>query len=457
MKIGALFILGLFLINSVFALTATQDSLDVAIIPEFNQPVSVPLTINDAIAGTYNVYTLTAVKLLPETPFYLETGKNNLTVEVLPNSDLNSFGPAAYTFVYSFHSKSTNQNFENKMTVRVVSIGDAFEVSSDTNSPDSEKITFYVRNRESINLKNVHAHFTSMFFDFEQTFDLNANEKKEISFNVGRDIIKKTETGSYLLTAVFDTDRGQRTLEGRIFLGEKKGVENKEKTTGLLIRSTEISRINYGNVYEDVSVTAKRNIISRLFTSFSIEPDNAVRNGFGMTYTWQRKLGPAESFEVTVKSNYIYPILIIIAVALLIWAFRRYTQTKIEVTKSAHPIRTKTGQFALKVRITLHARKRVENVSIIDRIPGVVQIHERFDSLLKPSKIDVKNKRIQWDLGEIGAGEERVVSYIVYSTLGVVGKFALPRALTVFETAGNIHEVESNEVYFLAEQKAMDE
>ena len=57
----------------------------------------------------------------------------------------------------------------------------------------------------------------------------------------------------------------------------------------------------------------------------------------------------------------------------------------------------------------------------------------------------------------MNSGEERVYSYMVYSTVGVVGKFALPPALAVFEKLGKIHEVDSNSVYFLAEQRATDE
>ncbi|MBT7238024.1 hypothetical protein HN865_04160 [Candidatus Woesearchaeota archaeon] len=54
-------------------------------------------------------------------------------------------------------------------------------------------------------------------------------------------------------------------------------------------------------------------------------------------------------------------------------------------------------------------------------------------------------------------GEERVFSYIVYSKIGVVGKFSLPEALAVFEKEGEIHEVESNKVFFLSEQTSKDE
>ncbi len=238
---------------------------------------------------------------------------------------------------------------------------------------------------------------------------------------------------------------------------DPQGVEVKENTEGFFIRRTEISRINYGNVPADVAVSVHKNVFSRLFTHLNSEPDVVNRDGFGVTYSWNKRLGPAESLEVEATTNYLYPILIVIAIVLLVLGVRRYSQTKIEIVKSVVPLKTKTGHFALRIRLNVRARKSVSNVSLIDRIPGVVQIHDKFDSMIKPTKVDVKNRRVQWDLGDMRVGEERAFSYAVFSTVGVVGKFSLPPALAVFEKTGEIHEVESNSVFFLAEQRAQDE
>ena len=72
--------------------------------------------------------------------------------------------------------------------------------------------------------------------------------------------------------------------------------------------------------------------------------------------------------------------------------------------------------------------------------------------MVQPDKIDTQNRRIHWNIGDLNAGEERVFTYIIYSKVGVVGKFSLPEALTVFERNGNMHEVESNKVFFMSDQ-----
>ena len=49
------------------------------------------------------------------------------------------------------------------------------------------------------------------------------------------------------------------------------------------------------------------------------------------------------------------------------------------------------------------------------------------------------------------------MSYIIYSKIGVVGKFSLPTAIAVYEKDGKIHEAESNRAYFVAEQRGREE
>ena len=55
------------------------------------------------------------------------------------------------------------------------------------------------------------------------------------------------------------------------------------------------------------------------------------------------------------------------------------------------------------------------------------------------------------------AGEVKMVSYIVYSKVGVFGKFALPTATAIFEREEGIHEVESNMAFFVTEQRKVEE
>ena len=119
-------------------------------------------------------------------------------------------------------------------------------------------------------------------------------------------------------------------------------------------------------------------------------------------------------------------------------------------------MRAKGGEFALRVSVFAFARSHVEKVSIIDRLPSLVKVHEKFGSE-KPKRVSEKNRSIEWEFSWLEAGETRVMSYIIYSKIGVVGKFSLPTAIAVYEKDGKIHEAESNRAYFVAEQRGREE
>ena len=73
-----------------------------------------------------------------------------------------------------------------------------------------------------------------------------------------------------------------------------------------------------------------------------------------------------------------------------------------------------------------------------------------------PTRFDEKNRRIEWNFEKLEAGESRVLSYIIYSKIGVLGKFALPSATAIYEREGKIKESESNRAFFVAEQRTRD-
>jgi len=110
----------------------------------------------------------------------------------------------------------------------------------------------------------------------------------------------------------------------------------------------------------------------------------------------------------------------------------------------------------LKVTLRVKARKYVEKVSVIDKLPAMFKLYGRFGAE-EPKRFDDKNRRIQWDIQSLEQGEERIFSYIIFSDVSIVGKFELPIATAVYEREGKIHETESNRVYFLSEVRKRPE
>ena len=446
----SLLITTLLFLTSVSALTLNPEYETNIIVKDFASEITLDLEITNVTLGTYNLYTLADISIKPAETFQINSDPFTKTFTISPTQNLDFEGNYAFTYILNHRGV---EKTEQKMLIQIVNLEDIIEISSDSIQPESNKITFYIKNKEAIHLKDLTASFSSILFKTEpKTFDLKPNEKLEITVTVDETKLKKTKAGVYIINSIFQTENGEREIEGNLYLGEKKGITSTEDKSGLLIRSEIITKVNAGNVIESIQINLNRNIFSRLFTSFNIEPTITERKGLTVQYTWTKeRLMPAEAYVVKAKTNYLLPILIIILATLAILGFKRFSETKLEIKKSVSPVKTKNGEFALKVQLSLKAKKDIENVSLVDKVPAIVKIYNKF-GIVKPDKIDPASRRIHWNIGDLEAGEERLFNYIIYSKVGVVGKFSLPRALAVFEKDGDIHEIDSNNVFFMNEQ-----
>jgi hypothetical protein len=84
-----------------------------------------------------------------------------------------------------------------------------------------------------------------------------------------------------------------------------------------------------------------------------------------------------------------------------------------------------------------------------------VKVYNRFAGEI-PKRFHQTKKIFEWDFEELEQGERRILSYIIYSKVGVLGRFALPRTIARFKVEDQEKEVNSNKAYFLAEQKSED-
>ncbi len=332
---------------------------------------------------------------------------------------------------------------------------DVFSVGSGDVDPESNQIEIFIKNNENIDLGEMDVKFSSVFFSVEKNFTIGPREKKSFNVQLNNEDFRELMAGFYTLTAEVIIGEKDSKVEGIIKFVEKDLVTTTKKDYGFLINTKIIEKKNEGNTLVPSETVIKKNIISRLFTSFSPPPDNVEREGGTVYYTWTQEIKPGETLEIVVKTNWLLPLLIILFVVAIVALVKQYTGTNLVLKKKVSFVKAKGGEFALKVSIFLNAKKYVERVNVIDRLPPLVSIYERFGGD-KPSKIDQKNRRLEWDFEKLEAGEIRVLSYIIYSKVGILGKFALPTAAAVFERDGEIHETESNRAFFVAEQRKKD-
>lgn len=452
-KLGVLFlsiILSLTL-ASALNLTIQKSVISDTIISEFNQPALFTFNItNNGQADYFDVYTLLGVDMTPKGSFFIEAGQT-LPIEVgvyLPDNLRKNTG--YFTFYYKIRGQNTGI-MEDLLRVNVINFQDLFDISAEDIELNALTSKLYIQNKGNVKLEGLRVQANSVFFDFSSNnITILPNEKLELNMALNPDKTKNLIAGTYLMTSEISKDNFRADYESYVKFVEQKEVSGSEKAGGFLITEKLIEKRNSGNVISVEEATVRKNVISRLFTTFSITPDKVDRRGLLIYYSWQQELKPGESFVVKVRTNWTLPFLIVVFIIVVALAVKLYTRKDADIIKKVVFVKTKGGEFALKVILSVKSKKFIENVKLVDKIPSLVRMHEKYTTL-SPDKFDERNKRAEWNLGNLNAGEYRVFSYVVYSNINIVGRFVLPPATMVYEREGKIIEIESNEVVFLNE------
>lgn len=446
----ALSFLSLITLASAINLNIEKTSSQEVMVAGINRPATFDLKItNLGASDSFRFDNFLGFRMFPIGAVAIPSGKTEeIQLKVYPPENFQPRG--FYNFQYQI-TASDLSSMKQDLTVKVIDLKDAFEIGSGNFNPESNSIEIYIQNKENFNFGDIKAVFSSPFFNVEKEFTLAENERKEFTVNVKKEDFKKLMAGFYTLNSEIKVDNISAKIEGTIKFSEKNILTTTSRDYGLIINTKLIKKTNEGNTVSNTKTTIKKNIISRLFTSFSPEPDVVNREGMSVYYIWDKDIKPGESLEIAVKTNWLFPLVIIGFIIAIVILSKQYSKTNLILKKKVSFVHAKGGEFALKVTIFVQAKKYIERINIIDSIPPLVKIYKRFGHE-EPTRVDEKNKRIEWNIERLDAGESRVFSYIIYSKVGVLGKFALPPATAIFEKDGKIQESQSNRAFFISEQ-----
>ncbi len=448
----AFLLLGLiFFLPAILAinLDVKKISNNEVLIEDLGKPAVFELEIrNLGEDDSFEFYNFLGFKMFPVGTVPIKSGETKeVKLEIIPLSDFNYRGQ----YILSYFIKGSGaDSIKKDVTFKIIDLKDAFEIGSNELDPESNSITIYIKNNENFEFPDIDVKFDSIFFDTEEEFDLEPYEKKEFEIELDKKDFRELLAGYYTLKADVEVYGKNAEVEGVINFKEKDNLKTTINDYGFIINNHIITKENEGNVVANSTIAINRNIISRIFTTFNIEPDVVEREGFNVYYTWKEDIRPGETFELKVKTNWLIPFLIIIFIVIAVVLAKKYVSTDIVLRKRVSFVKAKGGEFALKVSITVSAKNFVERVNIHDRLPPLVKVYERFGGE-KPQRINHSNKKIEWYFEKLEAGEVRVLSYIIYSKVGVLGKFALPSATAIYEKEGKIKEEESNKAFFISE------
>lgn len=422
------------------------------IIAEVGNPAIYEFTISGGTSDDYaEIYSLVGIEFDPKSVFDLP-GSKTLEVKAYPS---NKYLDRPGNYIVEYFVRGSQGQVKDELAFKIVSLKDAISLVPQNLNPDDDSLNLAIQNTQNTELSNITLEFSSDFFSVERQISLAPFEKINITIPIDKSKSRSLVAGTYIMKAQIEYKDAKVKVEGVINYLEKQGTSIQTSSSGFIIRKTIITKKNEGNVPLTDSINLEKDIISRLFTTYSTQPSSAKRQGLSVSYSWSKPLQPNESWAVISTTNYTFPFLLLLFVIIIGALVSIYSHTNVAVSKQVSYVKTRGGEFALKVRVSVKARKHVERIQVIDRLPGTTKLYEKFG--IKPDKIDAATRRLFWNIDHLQAGEERVFSYIIYSNVNIVGRFELPSSTVIYEKDGKLHEVISNRAFFLSDMSSSEE
>jgi len=449
-KIGILLLFFICLISINFISSEIQinkKTVSQFTIPSLNKPALFDIEIkNLGEKDTFNIYTFVGVRLEPSTNFTIDKNEvKKLRLMAYPEIKSKS-SPDYYSFRYKIKGEDSGVT-EDELVIIIVELQDAFSLKIDPINPDSTKANIEFENLAGYKFDNLKLSLTSSLFNEELELNINPFEKKELEINLDENKIKSLLAGQYIANVVISIENQTGQTSTTVNFQEKESIETNENNKGFFVNTYSIEKKNTGNLKATVNVVIEKNLITSLFTKLSIAPIRTELKGLKINYIYQEELEPNESFNLIVKTNWWILFLVILAVLMLIYLFNNYLRNKLILKKSVQYVHTKGGEFALRVSIYVKARDYVEKIRIFDRLPPMFKVFDKI-GLTMPDKIEEASRRLEWNLSSLSRGESRIFSYIIYSKIGVMGKFELPEAGAAYEFKGHMKDASSNRVMY---------
>jgi hypothetical protein len=445
--------LGLFLL--LFCLNVVSAAIEISkspvndiVVSEIGEPAIFNLQIkNLGNPDSFEVYTLVSgIDISPKESLYLASGEaKNVTIKVYFDKRVLK-DRETLSFEYRVTGQQTGVTKEI-LSIKAYNFETALSILAENIKRNQKETKISVKNRINYAFNNLEFKASSEFFEDSFKLNLKPLEEKTFTASLNQEKLSRAVGGSYILSSTLTLGNSSGKVMSIFNFEEKTDIRKEEKTSGFFIRKFSSRNINQGTMPAMARVSVKRDWFTRILTSSNIKPSDTKREGLSTILVFEKELQPGEELYVQVKTNYLFPLILLILIVGGVWAFIYYVfkRRSLVIKKRVAMVKTKKGEFALKVTLYIKALKNVEKVSVMDNIPALVKLYDKF-GILRPNRIDEVNRRVEWDFEALSQDEERVISYVIYSKLGVFGRFDLPEAAAVYEEGNEIYETESNKV-----------
>ena len=437
----------------VFAadLKVEQTASDYLIIKELDDSATFTLDIinREEISDDFKIYSLVGASILPKETFQISAGaKKQLEIEVTPHQKTKKDTSGYYSLDYQIKGEQTGY-FSGRLALKIIELKNIINLEIENIRINDAEAKMAISNLEDRTFEDIQITLKSDFFEITEKINLNSQEIKEFSAPLNLDKTKKLEANEYEVDVIIEYKDVKTKKTNSLKYLEKGDISVDKETTGFIVRKSSVTKTNEGNVASVIKIETKKDVLSRLFTTYSEKPLTSERKGLFVEYSWEKELLPTETFSINSTTNYTMPFIFILIVAIVFFVTKFLIRKELVVRKRVSFVKTKGGELALKIKLRAKANNSIDNIEITDKIPRIAKLYEKFGA--KPDKIDKEKRRISWKIKKLNAGEERVFTYIIYSKINVLGRFELPSATARYEKNGKHEHVFSNKTYFAAE------
>jgi hypothetical protein len=423
--------------------TIEKKAVNDVIATELTIPAKYDVTIhNEGPAYGFEFVTLVDATILPKEMINIPSGQSStVPVSFLPNYRVK------YNFYYEYFVRDNFGNsIKDNLYVQILPLSQIVSIQVPKEIARNDvSLPIQIVNKENIDLGNVVVFVESDPITASTTIAVPANTAVTVNVPLGNTKLKVTEAGAYSIKVkLLLNNEYNYTLDQYSTLKEYSEITEETKISRNFFGYVKtITRKNNGNIKQLITVDYKyANFIEKSFTSFNIEPNLRETS----KSTWQKQLAPGETLTIIADTNYTIPIVIVIVLVIAVIAYIMFKKRKVIVSKKALRIRTKGGEFAVKIVLLLKniSNKEVSNLNLVDRLPLTTRLYEKFGSV-RPDETD--KHRLTWRFPALLPGEEIVTSYIIYSKINMVGTIELPSAALNFTgDKGKKHSTTSNKL-----------
>ncbi|GAI68935.1 unnamed protein product, partial [marine sediment metagenome] len=173
-----------------------QSSNEVMIL-DLNNPAIFNLNVtNHGPSDDFLFYTFFGITTQPTGTVHINQGETkDVQIQILPSYNLKTGFSTFNLFIQAGDRSET----EKQLTVRIVDLKDAFEVGSGEINPETSSLQVYIHNKVNFDFGEINVTFSSVFFDFGESFSLGQNERKNFDVQLNKEDFKKLMAGFYTL------------------------------------------------------------------------------------------------------------------------------------------------------------------------------------------------------------------------------------------------------------------